>query len=55
LKIRLQSLPKPGGEIGHAIAVRLAREGAHVACVSRTEKNAKKTADEINTARAGAA
>jgi hypothetical protein len=26
-----------------------------MACVSRTEKNASKTADEINAARAGAA
>jgi len=41
-----------GRGIGHAIAVRLAREGAHV---SRTEKNAEKTADEIDTARTGAA
>ena len=44
-----------GRGIGLAIAVRLAREGAHVACVSRTEKNAEKTADEIDTARTGAA
>jgi 3-oxoacyl-[acyl-carrier protein] reductase len=40
---------------GHAIAVRLAREGAHVALVSRTEKNTEKTAGEIDAARAGAA
>ena len=32
--------------------MRLAREGAHV---SRTEKSAEKTADEIDTARTGAA
>jgi 3-oxoacyl-[acyl-carrier protein] reductase len=37
-----------GRGIGHAIAVRLASEGARVACVSRAEANAKKTADEIN-------
>src|SRR4051795_5363308 len=40
-----------GRGIGHAIAVRLAREGARVASVSRTEANAQKTADEINAAR----
>src|SRR5213596_2440113 len=40
-----------GRGIGHAIALRLAGEGARVACVSRTEANAKKTADEINAAR----
>src|SRR5881398_1960241 len=40
-----------GRGIGHAIALRLASEGARVACVSRTEANAKKTADEINAAR----
>jgi 3-oxoacyl-[acyl-carrier protein] reductase len=44
-----------GRGIGHAIAVRLAREGARVASVSRTEANAQKTADEINGLRAGAA
>ncbi len=44
-----------GRGIGHAIAVRLASEGARVACVSRTEANAKKTADEINALRADAA
>lgn len=43
-----------GRGIGHAIAVRLAREGARVASVSRTEANAQKTADEINAARADA-
>src|SRR6266542_2426708 len=40
-----------GRGIGHAIALRLAGEGARVACVSRTEANAKKTSDEINAAR----
>ena len=44
-----------GRGIGHAIAVRLAREGARVASVSRTEANAQKTADEINALRADAA
>jgi 3-oxoacyl-[acyl-carrier protein] reductase len=39
-----------GRGIGHAIAVRLADEGARVASVSRTEANAKKTAEEINAA-----
>ncbi|MGH8099977.1 MAG: 3-oxoacyl-ACP reductase FabG, partial [Chthoniobacterales bacterium] len=44
-----------GRGIGHAVAVRLASEGARIACVSRTEANAKRTADEINIIRAGAA
>jgi 3-oxoacyl-[acyl-carrier protein] reductase len=44
-----------GRGIGHAISVRLANEGARVACVSRTESNAKKTADEINAMRLDAA
>ncbi len=44
-----------GRGIGHAIAVRLASEGARVACVSRTEANAQKTTDQINAARADAA
>lgn len=44
-----------GRGIGHAIAVRLANEGARVASVSRTEANAQKTAAEINAARADAA
>ena len=44
-----------GRGIGHAIAVRLASEGARVASVSRTEANAQRTADEINGAHAGAA
>jgi 3-oxoacyl-[acyl-carrier protein] reductase len=44
-----------GRGIGHAIAVRLAKEGARVASVSRTEANAQKTADEINAVRADAA
>jgi 3-oxoacyl-[acyl-carrier protein] reductase len=37
-----------GRGIGHAIALRLANEGARVAAVSRTEANAKRTVDEIN-------
>ena len=40
-----------GRGIGHAIALRLAQEGARVASVSRSEENAKKTADEINATR----
>jgi 3-oxoacyl-[acyl-carrier protein] reductase len=44
-----------GRGIGRAIALRLAIEGARVACVSRTEANAKKTAAEINARRADAA
>ena len=44
-----------GRGIGHAIAIRLASEGARIASVSRTEANAKKTADEINAARTDAA
>jgi 3-oxoacyl-[acyl-carrier protein] reductase len=44
-----------GRGIGHAIALRFAREGARVASVSRTESNAQKTADEINSMRADAA
>jgi 3-oxoacyl-[acyl-carrier protein] reductase len=44
-----------GRGIGRAIALRFATEGAHVACVSRTEENANKVAREINGARADAA
>lgn len=44
-----------GRGIGHAIAVRLASEGARLASVSRTESNAQRTADEINAARPDAA
>jgi 3-oxoacyl-[acyl-carrier protein] reductase len=44
-----------GRGIGHGIAVRLAGEGARVASVSRTEANAQRTAEEINSARADAA
>jgi 3-oxoacyl-[acyl-carrier protein] reductase len=44
-----------GRGIGQAIALRLANEGARLACVSRTEANAKNTADQINAIRADAA
>ena len=44
-----------GRGIGHAIAVRLASEGARIASVSRTEANAQKTAAEINAIRPDAA
>jgi 3-oxoacyl-[acyl-carrier protein] reductase len=40
-----------GRGIGHAIALRLASEGARVACVSRSEENAKRTSDELNILR----
>jgi 3-oxoacyl-[acyl-carrier protein] reductase len=43
-----------GRGIGHAIALRLAKEGARVASVSRTEANAEQTASEINGLRADA-
>jgi 3-oxoacyl-[acyl-carrier protein] reductase len=44
-----------GRGIGEAIARRLARDGARVACVSRTESNAARTADAINAGTADAA
>lgn len=44
-----------GRGIGHAIAVRLAKEGARVASVSRSATNAERTANEINGTHAGAA
>jgi len=44
-----------GRGIGEAIARRLARDGARVACVSRTESNASKTAAAINAATPDAA
>ncbi len=44
-----------GRGIGHAIAVRLASEGARVACVSRSEENARRTSDELNIIRPEAA
>lgn len=37
-----------GRGIGHAIAVRLGSEGARVACVSRNQANAQRTAAELN-------
>ena len=36
-----------GRGIGRAIAIRLARAGAHVVCVSRTAENAEKVAGEV--------
>jgi 3-oxoacyl-[acyl-carrier protein] reductase len=44
-----------GRGIGHAIAIRLAHEGARVAAVSRNESNAQRIADEINSTGAEAA
>src|ERR1700736_2432966 len=44
-----------GRGIGHAIAVRLASDGARVACVSRSEDNAKRTSDELNAIQADSA
>src|SRR5882724_1589613 len=44
-----------GRGIGHAIAVRLASEGARIACVSRNENSAKRTADELTVLRADSA
>jgi len=41
-----------GRGIGQAISLRLANEGARVACVSRTEVNAKNIANQINAIRA---
>jgi 3-oxoacyl-[acyl-carrier protein] reductase len=40
-----------GRGIGRAIALRFGNEGARVACVSRTEENAKKIANEVNAMR----
>ena len=44
-----------GRGIGHAIAMRLAKEGARVASVSRSAETSQRTADEINNLRADAA
>ncbi len=44
-----------GRGIGQAISLRLANEGARVACVSRTEASAKSIADQIHSIRADAA
>src|SRR5436189_1402085 len=44
-----------GRGIGYSIALRLAYEGARLACVSATEENAKKVSDEINALRANSA
>src|SRR4029434_3841973 len=44
-----------GRGIGQATALRLAHEGARLACVSRTEANARSIASQIHTIRADAA
>jgi 3-oxoacyl-[acyl-carrier protein] reductase len=44
-----------GRGIGRAIALRFANEGARLACVSRTEENAKKISDELNALRVDSA
>lgn len=44
-----------GRGIGQAIALRLAAEGARVACVSRNEENAKRIANQLNTLRGDSA
>ncbi len=44
-----------GRGIGHAIALRLAKEGARVASVSRSAETSQRTADEVNATRAEAA
>src|SRR4029079_12686112 len=44
-----------GRGIGRAIALRFGNEGARVACVSRTEENVRKTAEEINGLRSESA
>lgn len=44
-----------GRGIGHAIALRLAREGARIASVSRSVETSENTAAEINSLRADAA
>jgi 3-oxoacyl-[acyl-carrier protein] reductase len=44
-----------GRGIGHAIALRFASEGGRVACVSRSQENAKRTADELNILRSDSA
>ncbi len=44
-----------GRGIGHAIAMRLAQEGARVASVSRSAETSQRTSDEINSLRADAA
>jgi 3-oxoacyl-[acyl-carrier protein] reductase len=43
-----------GRGIGQATALRLANEGARIACVSRTEANAENIANQINAIRADA-
>ena len=55
LENQIATVTGAGRGIGHAIAVRLASEGARVASVSRTAANAQRTADEINAMRPDAA
>src|SRR5690349_14271309 len=40
-----------GRGIGHAIAARLAAEGARIAVISRSEANARRTSEELNRQR----
>ncbi len=55
LKDKIALVTGAGRGIGQAIAVRLAHEGAKVACVSRTAANAEKSAASINEKFPGAA
>jgi len=52
---QVASVTGAGRGIGQAIAARLGQEGARIASVSRSEENAKRTADELNAARADSA
>src|SRR6187401_735998 len=55
LKDQVAVVTGAGRGIGHAIALRLAAEGAKVASVSRSAANAQRTAEEINRAQADSA
>jgi 3-oxoacyl-[acyl-carrier protein] reductase len=55
LKDKIAVVTGAGRGIGQAIAIRLAHEGAKVACVSRTAANAEKSAASINEKFPGAA
>jgi 3-oxoacyl-[acyl-carrier protein] reductase len=55
LKDKIAVVTGAGRGIGQAIAIRLAHEGAKVACVSRTATNAEKSAAAINGNFPGAA